>query len=183
MAVLGADNPAAPAVAAFDALLRELLAEAERVKEVSTIEPALNKSDFDDLSGRVSSTAAQLPQLEGDKDAKETKARQFGIIETAARDIFSNLIVGTDFLCDPRAALTSLPSQPPPSILPTSSRCGTYSISFRSSPMMGNATLLSCFGWPRSYWTAKLSPDAARSLTFSNRDGNESRPNTSSKSS
>ncbi|KAJ3461797.1 hypothetical protein MRS44_010350 [Fusarium solani] len=95
MAVLGADNPAAPAVAAFDALLRELLAEAERVKEVSTIEPALNKSDFDDLSGRVSSTAAQLPQLEGDKDAKETKARQFGIIETAARDIFSNLISTT----------------------------------------------------------------------------------------
>lgn len=95
MAVLGADNPAAPAVAAFDALLRELLAEAERVKEVSTIEPALNKSDFDDLSGRVLSTAAQLPQLEGDKDAKETKARQFGIIETAARDIFSNLISTT----------------------------------------------------------------------------------------
>ncbi|KAL6359505.1 hypothetical protein LRP88_06926 [Fusarium phalaenopsidis] len=95
MAVLGADNPAAPAVAAFDALLRGLLAEAEGVKEVSTIEPALNKSDFDDLSGRVSSTAAQLPQLEGDKDAKETKARQFGIIETAARDIFSNLISTT----------------------------------------------------------------------------------------
>lgn len=95
MAVLGADNPAAPAVAAFDALLRGLLTEAERVKEVPTIEPALNKSDFDDLSGRVSSTAAQLPQLEGDKDAKETKARQFGIIETAARDIFSNLISTT----------------------------------------------------------------------------------------
>ncbi|RSL39349.1 hypothetical protein CEP53_014120 [Fusarium sp. AF-6] len=95
MAVLGADNPAAPAVAAFDALLRELLAEAEKVKEVSTIEPALSKSDFDDLSGRVSSTAAQLPQLEGDKDTKEAKARQFGIIETAARDIFSNLISTT----------------------------------------------------------------------------------------
>ncbi|KAI8661676.1 Guanylate kinase-like domain-containing protein [Fusarium keratoplasticum] len=95
MAVLGADNPAAPAVAAFDALLRGLLTEAERVKEVPTIEPALNKSDFDDLSGRVSSTAAQLPQLEGAKDAKETKARQFGIIETAARDIFSNLISTT----------------------------------------------------------------------------------------
>ncbi|WAO92960.1 Guanylate kinase-like domain-containing protein [Fusarium falciforme] len=95
MAVLCADNPAAPAVAAFDALLRGLLTEAERVKEVSTIEPALNKSDFDDLSGRVSSTAAQLPQLEGDKDTKETKARQFGIIETAARDIFSNLISTT----------------------------------------------------------------------------------------
>lgn len=90
MAVLGADNPAAPAVAAFDALLRELLTEAESVKEVSTIEPALSKSDFDDLSGRVSSTATQLPQLEGDK---ETKGRQYGIIETAARDIFSNLIV------------------------------------------------------------------------------------------
>ncbi|KAL2680781.1 hypothetical protein Neosp_008384 [[Neocosmospora] mangrovei] len=95
MAVLGADNPAAPAVAAFDALLQELLTEAERVKEVSTIEPALSKSDFDDLSGRVSSTAAQLPQLESDKDAKETKSRQYGIIETAARDIFSNLISTT----------------------------------------------------------------------------------------
>ncbi|KAJ4309448.1 hypothetical protein N0V84_011497 [Fusarium piperis] len=95
MAVLGADNPAAPAVAAFDALLRELLAEAENVKDVSTIEPALNKSDFDDLPGRVSSTAAQLPPLEGEKDAKEIKARQFGIIETAARDIFSNLISTT----------------------------------------------------------------------------------------
>ncbi|KAJ4162478.1 hypothetical protein NW754_013906 [Fusarium falciforme] len=55
MAVLCADNPAAPAVAAFDALLGGFLQRRRRVKEVSTIEPALNKSDFDDLSGRVSS--------------------------------------------------------------------------------------------------------------------------------
>ncbi|KAJ3532200.1 hypothetical protein NM208_g8548 [Fusarium decemcellulare] len=98
MAALDADNPATPAVATFTTLLQELLSQAEKTKQTSTIEPGLNKSDFENLSGRVASTAAELATAEGG-DGKVTneqaKGRQFAIIETAARDIFSNLIATT----------------------------------------------------------------------------------------
>ncbi|KAJ4264774.1 hypothetical protein NW762_005017 [Fusarium torreyae] len=96
MAAQDTDNPAAPAIAAFEALLEEFLSQAETAKQTSTIEPALSKSDFEDLSGRVSKTAAEVsgPTGEGANTAND-KGRQFAIIETAARDIFSHLIATT----------------------------------------------------------------------------------------
>ncbi|KAF5023242.1 hypothetical protein F66182_4694 [Fusarium sp. NRRL 66182] len=96
MAAQDAANPAAPAIAALTNLLEKLLSHAETAKQTTTIEPALNKSDFDDLSGRVSKTASESFGLaaEGVKPAND-KGRQFAIIETAARDIFSHLIATT----------------------------------------------------------------------------------------
>ncbi|KAF4979392.1 hypothetical protein FZEAL_4395 [Fusarium zealandicum] len=98
MAALDTANPAAPVVGAFAVLLQELLSQAEKAKQEHTIEPALNKSDFDDLSGRVSTTANQVagPKVEDGKTTNDqVKGRQYAIIETAARDIFSNLIATT----------------------------------------------------------------------------------------
>ena len=112
MAAQDTDNPAAPAIAAFTTLLEEFLSQAETAKQTSTIEPALSKSDFEDLSGRVSKTAAEGAKLANDK------GRQFAIIETAARDIFSHLIVRLDspLRSAPRADQSR---RQPLSILPT----------------------------------------------------------------
>ncbi|KAF5634419.1 hypothetical protein F25303_8755 [Fusarium sp. NRRL 25303] len=96
MAAQEIDNPAAPAMAAFTTLLKEFLSQAETVKPTSAIEPALRKSDFDDVSGRVSRTADDVssPAAEG-AASTINKGRQFAIIETAARNIFSQLIATT----------------------------------------------------------------------------------------
>lgn len=98
MPALDMDNPGVPAVATSVSLLKELLEQAEKVKQTSTIEPALNKSDFDDITGRVSQVAASLTgALTGAEDGESTssqiKGRQYAMIETASREIFSNLIV------------------------------------------------------------------------------------------
>ncbi|KAH7475851.1 hypothetical protein FOMA001_g11088 [Fusarium oxysporum f. sp. matthiolae] len=96
MAAQEIDNPAAPAITAFTTLLEEFLSQAETAKPTSAIEPALRKSDFDDLSGRVSRTADDVssPAAEGAASTID-KGRQFAIIETAARNIFSQLIATT----------------------------------------------------------------------------------------
>ncbi|WKT48945.1 Guanylate kinase/L-type calcium channel beta subunit [Fusarium oxysporum f. sp. vasinfectum] len=96
MAAQEIDNPAALAITAFTTLLEEFLSQAETAKPTSAIEPALRKSDFDDLSGRVSRTADDVssPAAEGAASTID-KGRQFAIIETAARNIFSQLIATT----------------------------------------------------------------------------------------
>ncbi|KAH7160074.1 THO complex subunit 1 transcription elongation factor-domain-containing protein [Dactylonectria estremocensis] len=96
MPALDMDNPGVPAVATSVSLLEELLGQAEKVKQASTIEPALNKSDFDDIPGRVSQVAAILTQTEhGEATSSQIKARQYAMIETASREILSNLIATT----------------------------------------------------------------------------------------
>ncbi|KAF7543394.1 hypothetical protein G7Z17_g10770 [Cylindrodendrum hubeiense] len=96
MPALDMDNPGVPAVATSLSLLQELLEQAENAKQTSTIEPALNKSDFDDISSRASQVAATLTGAEnGEATGSQIKARQYAMIETASREIFSNLIATT----------------------------------------------------------------------------------------
>lgn len=98
MPALDGGNPGVEAVATFRDLLKQLLEEAGTAKATTTIEPALNKSDLHDLSGLVTSAVSRL----GPND--QNKGRQFAILETAARDIFSRLIVrSTSFLHAARA--------------------------------------------------------------------------------
>ena len=81
-----------PAVAAFQGLLSELLQQARVVKPVTTIEPSLKKSDFENLQARLSKVFAE--SAEGEDDGGDfKKTRRFAIIETAARDTLSHLIV------------------------------------------------------------------------------------------
>ncbi|KAK3313774.1 THO complex subunit 1 transcription elongation factor-domain-containing protein [Apodospora peruviana] len=79
------------AVGSFGAFLHDILARAEFIKPTATIEPALNKSDFQDLQPQLAQVlGADLSQSNDPADLK--KAQRFAVIETAVRDTFSNLI-------------------------------------------------------------------------------------------
>lgn len=69
-------------VATVTDILNESLRHARTVKPTSSIEPALNKSDFEFLLTRLTPVFASAD-----------KARRYAVIETAARDIFTNSIV------------------------------------------------------------------------------------------
>lgn len=60
MTALNDENAGVATVASFRSLLSALLDEASAVKQASTVEPALNKSDFEDLLGRVSLALSAL---------------------------------------------------------------------------------------------------------------------------
>ncbi|KAF4123264.1 THO complex subunit 1 [Geosmithia morbida] len=94
-----------PAAEKFASLLKELMAEAAVIKPIvpesdpsSSLEPPLNKQDFDGLSDRVANaTSDMVPEgTEEDEAAKtQIKARKFALIEAVTRDIFSNLTAST----------------------------------------------------------------------------------------
>ncbi|KAH8169574.1 THO complex subunit 1 transcription elongation factor domain-containing protein [Sarocladium implicatum] len=99
MPALDIDDAGVPDVASFGALLTDLLREAEAVKQVTTIEPALQKSQFHDLSQRVtacfarSGATAETEATEG--SLAVAKTRRNAIVETAARSLFDRLIAST----------------------------------------------------------------------------------------
>jgi len=80
-------------VATFAELLQSFLAHAETVKPSGAIEPALSKADFDDLPGQISRIFADLQVKAAEGADGRKKIRQYAIIETAVRDVFSHLIV------------------------------------------------------------------------------------------
>ncbi|KAK1779279.1 THO complex subunit 1 transcription elongation factor-domain-containing protein [Copromyces sp. CBS 386.78] len=83
-----------PGVAAFSAFLDNLLARAEAVKPTASIEPPLDKADFQDLQIQLNEALGIDPSQVGQvNDAKRTQ--RHAIIETAVRDTFSNLIATT----------------------------------------------------------------------------------------
>lgn len=83
-------------VVSFAKLLESLLARSTEIKSTPAIEPALHKADFGDLDNQLG-YVLEISQPAGEEDAPTTgaqsKAQQFAIIETAVRDMFSNLIV------------------------------------------------------------------------------------------
>lgn len=108
MPALALGNPGVPLVAGFCSLLNELLNEAAEVKPAPTIEPTLKKSNFSDITGRISSCLSGNGASDGDGNHVQdtgyqdaSKTQQFAIIETAARDLFGQLIVGVYEHCYP----------------------------------------------------------------------------------
>ncbi|POR37139.1 THO complex subunit 1 [Tolypocladium paradoxum] len=98
MPALDVENPGVPAVASVEKLLEDLLDEASLAKQTSTVEPALNASDFKDLSNRISASLSSDAVSREDRvttPQEAAKSRQFAIIETAARDLFDKLIAAT----------------------------------------------------------------------------------------
>jgi THO complex subunit 1 len=94
MPSLEMEDPVIGGVSAVNNLLEELLQEAETIKQTASIEPPLAKSDFDDLPGRLARALAPAGSSEDtDENGDLTRARRFAIVETVARDKFSNLIV------------------------------------------------------------------------------------------
>ncbi|KAH7629163.1 THO complex subunit 1 transcription elongation factor-domain-containing protein [Sordaria sp. MPI-SDFR-AT-0083] len=83
-----------PGVAAFSAFLDNLLARAETVKPTASIEPPLDKADFQDLQTQLNEALGIDPSQVGEvNDAKRTQ--RHAIIETAVRDTFSSLVATT----------------------------------------------------------------------------------------
>ncbi|KAG6039979.1 hypothetical protein E4U41_001771 [Claviceps citrina] len=104
MPALAIENPGVPLVASFNSLLDELLTEAAELKPAPTIEPALRMTNFNNVAGRITSCllshgasdtdgTTDLDQSNGSRDA--AKFRKFALIETAARDLFGQLIATT----------------------------------------------------------------------------------------
>jgi THO complex subunit 1 len=75
------------AVEAFGELLKELLRRAEEVKQATTVEPPLSKSDFEDILERVE--AAFFSSAE----TLEQRKQRHAAIDTAIRDKFNELLV------------------------------------------------------------------------------------------
>ncbi|TKW59683.1 uncharacterized protein CTA1_7483 [Colletotrichum tanaceti] len=84
-----------PRVIAFAELLDDLLARSMAVKSAPTIEPALQKIDFGDLDEQLARVLATPEQQNGTDVATQNKVQQFATIETAVRNMFSNLIATT----------------------------------------------------------------------------------------
>lgn len=96
MPALDIENPGVPAVSEFETLLTELLDEASAAKQTTTIEPALVKSDFVNIHDRVSASLAKGADAESNASTDSLRSRQFALVETAARDFFSKLIVSRE---------------------------------------------------------------------------------------
>lgn len=99
MPALDIENPGVSAVGAFGRLLTELLDEASAAKQTTTIEPALAKSDFVNIHDRVSSSLTRSKSAgstENNAPPDTLRSRQFALVETAARDFFSKLIVSRE---------------------------------------------------------------------------------------
>ncbi|XXH05182.1 hypothetical protein Hte_011607 [Hypoxylon texense] len=84
-----------PQVDAFEALLKDALTHAQSIKTTASIEPPLTKADFDE-------SLAQLPTIFPCASPSYTsnnlgaeKSRQYAVVETAARNVFSGLVAGT----------------------------------------------------------------------------------------
>lgn len=91
-----------PAVTACSTFLDDVLERAEQVKGTASIEPPLTKAELGDVSMQLSSLFDEAlgPVETGDAqgDAAEAKVEQrrvraFAMFETAARELFSHMIV------------------------------------------------------------------------------------------
>lgn len=76
-------------VDAFGELLKELMQRAEEVKQTHTVEPPLNKSDFEDILERVET------QFFSSAETLELRKQRHAAIDTAIRDKFNDLLVST----------------------------------------------------------------------------------------
>ncbi|OTA66546.1 hypothetical protein K449DRAFT_390987 [Hypoxylon sp. EC38] len=84
-----------PQVDAFTALLKGALDQAQSRKPSASIEPPLTKADFD---GLLSQLPTIFPCASSDyvsDNLGSEKARQYAVVETAARNVFSSLVAET----------------------------------------------------------------------------------------
>ncbi|KAI1500468.1 THO complex subunit 1 transcription elongation factor-domain-containing protein [Biscogniauxia marginata] len=84
-----------PQVDAFVHLLNDTLNHAQSVKPAGEIEPPLTKSHFESFIARIPTIfPCASPAFESENAVSE-KARQYAVVETAARTVFSSLIAST----------------------------------------------------------------------------------------
>jgi THO complex subunit 1 len=78
---------AVQAVDVFTGILKELLQRAEEAKPTDTVEPPLNKADFEDILERVEATC--FPAA----GTLEQRKQKHAAIDTAIRNKFNELLV------------------------------------------------------------------------------------------
>ncbi|KAI1769079.1 THO complex subunit 1 transcription elongation factor-domain-containing protein [Hypoxylon sp. FL1150] len=84
-----------PQVDAFAALLKEALSHAQSVKPTASIEPPLTKADFDKLLAQLPTIFPCASPDHTSNNPGAERARQYAVVETAARHVFSGLVAGT----------------------------------------------------------------------------------------
>ncbi|KAK4233478.1 THO complex subunit 1 transcription elongation factor-domain-containing protein [Achaetomium macrosporum] len=87
------DSHGISGVAAVGTFLDNLLERAGSVKQTASIEPPLEKSDFDDLRRQLSDAFGYDVTAEDPADTKRTQ--RFAVIETAVRDTFKSVTATT----------------------------------------------------------------------------------------
>ncbi|KAI1104657.1 THO complex subunit 1 transcription elongation factor-domain-containing protein [Jackrogersella minutella] len=75
-----------------DALLKDALDHARSIKPSASIEPPLTRIDFDSLLARLPTI---FPWISSDNVLEKDKFRQYAVVETAARNVFSHLVAIT----------------------------------------------------------------------------------------
>ncbi|KAI5868159.1 THO complex subunit 1 transcription elongation factor-domain-containing protein [Durotheca rogersii] len=84
-----------PQVDAFAALLKNVLDHARSAKPDASIEPPLTKADFDSLLSQLPTIFPCASPSYVSESLTSEKARQYAVVETAARNVFSSLVAGT----------------------------------------------------------------------------------------
>jgi THO complex subunit 1 len=103
------DSHGVAGVAAAAAFLDQLLERAESIKKTASIEPPLEKSNFDDLRRQLND-ALGYDTAEEAVDTK--KIQRFAVIETAVRDTFKSLIVSWPSVCAAQPSLRLIDYSP-----------------------------------------------------------------------
>jgi len=85
-----------PQMSAMTELLEKVLIHAQTIKPASTIEPPLTKSHFNDFIDRLSRIASSSVTDHTQQSRDSDKVRLYAAVETAARKIFSSVIVSRD---------------------------------------------------------------------------------------
>ncbi len=94
MPLLEDESHGVAVVGSFRKLLQTLLDRAGDTKPTTTIEPPLRKSHFSDIGAQVLGALGDIAVRVADLAAERSrKIRQYAIVETAVRDVFSDLIV------------------------------------------------------------------------------------------
>ena len=92
MPSLEVDSYGVPAVSTFVDFFERALDTASSLKPTTTVEPALEESDLQDVLSQLPET----PDIDGSQSTATLRQRnnaKFAVIETAARGLLSNLIV------------------------------------------------------------------------------------------
>ena len=96
MPSVASETPGVNAVANFKTLFSQLLEEAAISNPTSAVEPPLLRTHLKNLSERSTAALSILWSAdlrEGGDQSEGTKLRQNAVIETAARDLFGQIVV------------------------------------------------------------------------------------------
>lgn len=163
-----------PQVSAMTDLLNDALLHAQAIKPASTIEPPLTKSHFDPFIARLPAIFPGLAPGSTSQARDSEKVRLYAAVETAARKLFSSMVVSRAPLRPRRIRQTAKSRARRPthrSTRPILSESGISSTSFPSYPTTNSAIRPFFSGSSKSCSIARPSMVAAKFSIFLNPGG------------